>query len=150
MVRCDPVQLPPERIATLSRPDDRHARVVITGPVGVPRGITLPSGAASFWQLLLASRTMRIRLERRLPAVKTDLGWQTVASQDLPILGIDGTTVSWAGALELPTAIDPARPGDNSNWRVTVEEWERLPADPLPSGLPSTEARIVYADHLPL
>ena len=91
---------------------------------------------------------MRIRLERRLPAVKTDLGWQTVATQDLPILGIDGTMVSWAGAVELPTAIDPARPGDNSNWRVTVEEWERLPADPLPSGLPSTEARMVYADHL--
>jgi len=34
---------------------------------------------------------------------------------------------------------------------VTVEEWERLPSDPDPAtGAAQSDARIVYADHLPL
>ena len=36
-VRCDFVQLPPERTASVSRTDDRHVRVVVAGPVGPPR-----------------------------------------------------------------------------------------------------------------
>jgi hypothetical protein len=93
---------------------------------------------------------MRARLERRDPSVPTDLGWQTVAQVDLPILGVDGTVVSWLGQLELPTSLVPRRPGENAEWRVVVEEWERFRADPLPSGAPRLETRIVYADHLPL
>lgn len=151
VVRCDTVPLPPERIATVARPDDRHVRVVVTGPIGVPGGLPTEVPRPGFLQLLAASRTMRARLERRLPAVGTDLGWTTVATLDLPVLGIDGTTVSWAGALELPTPLAPRRPGENTTWRVVVEEWERLPADPDPAtGAAGVEARIVYADHLPL
>ena len=33
-VRCDHVQLPPERTTSVSRTDDRHVRVVVSGPIG--------------------------------------------------------------------------------------------------------------------
>ena len=152
VVRCDFTQLPPQRTATLSRPDDRHARVVVTGPVGVPGGLT-PIGldAPSFLVKLASSRTMRARLERRMPPIRTDLGWEAVASTTLPVLGIDGTEVSWSGELDLPVELGPARPGDSGDWRVTLEEWERLPADKdVETGLRRSEVRVVYADHLPL
>lgn len=152
VVRCDFAQLPPQRTATLSRPDDRHARLVVTGPVGVPGGVT-PGGVdgPGFLAGLASSRTVRARLERRVPAIGTDLGWQPVTSTDLAVLGADGTEVSWSGTLELPTVLPPVRPGDDADWRVTLEEWERLPADPDPvTGARRSEARVVYADHLPL
>jgi hypothetical protein len=72
-------------------------------------------------------------------------------STTLPVLGINGTEVSWAGMLDLPDALGPARPGDSGDWRVTLEEWERLPADKdVETGLRRSEVRVVYADHLPL
>jgi hypothetical protein len=146
-VRCDIVPIPPDRTATVGRPDDRHARVVVTGPVGVPAGLGAPRDG--FLAHVLASRTMRARLERHVPHVGTDLAWETVDAVDLPVLGIDGTMVSWAGALELPggATLPARRPGDGSQWRVTIEEWERLPADPVPGhdGL-TVQARMVYAD----
>ncbi|HUP99383.1 MAG TPA: hypothetical protein VM093_02890, partial [Aeromicrobium sp.] len=148
---CDFAQLTPERTATLSRPDDRHARVVVTGPVGAPGLLPeLLLFAPSFLAQVHASRTVRARLERRVPAVGTDLGWQAVAQVELPILGLDGTMVSWAGQLELPEPMPPRRPGESADWRVVVEEWERLPADPSPTGERRIETRICYADHLPL
>ncbi|HVF58333.1 MAG TPA: hypothetical protein VNJ70_00745 [Thermoanaerobaculia bacterium] len=147
---CDFAQLTPERTATLTRPDDRHVRVVVTGPVGVPKTFLPSLFSPPFVAHVQASRTVRARLERRVPAVGTDLGWQAVAQVDLPILGIDGTVVSWAGQLELPQALPPRRPGENTRWRVVVEEWERLPADPSPTGEFRLESRICYADHLPL
>jgi hypothetical protein len=151
VVRCDIVPIPPERTATLSRPDDEHVRVVVTGPIGVPGGLGSGSTVPDFFRQLLASRTMRARLERRVPGVGTDLGWRTVASLDLPILGIDGTVVSWSGTLDLPSAVPARRPGSNTTWRVVLEEWERLPADPDPAtGAPGVEARVVYADQLRL
>ncbi len=148
VVRCDFVPLPPERTATLSRPDDRHARVVLTGPVGAPAGMTASPG---FLQMVAASRVIRARLERKVPDVPGDLGWRTVETRELPILGVDGTVVSWSGELDLPSSLSPRRPGSSKTWRVVVEEWERLPADPDPgTGPQGVEARMVYADHLPL
>ncbi len=152
VVRCDFAQLPPQRMATLSRPDDRHARIVVTGPIGVPGGLT-PVGidAPSFLQQLASSRTMRARLERRIPEIPTDLGWESVSSTTLPVLGIDGTEVSWAGMLDLPVDLGPSRPGRSGDWRVTLEEEERLPADSdLSPPVFRSEARVIYADHLPL
>lgn len=151
VTECDFAQLTPERAATLSRPDDAHVRIVVTGPVGAPANV-LAGGFVElpFLAHVHASRTMRARLERRVPSVGTDLGWKTMAQVDLPILGVDGTVVSWVGQLELPEVLPPRRPGANADWRVVVEEWERLPADPAPGGLPQLESRICYADHLPL
>lgn len=157
LVNCDFVQVLPQRTALLSRPDAGHARVVITGPVGVPGGF----GRQTFPDQVAASRTMRARLENRDPSIATDLGWTTVAATELPVGGVNATMVSWEGELALPTPIAPQRPGDNADWRVVVEEWEHLRADPVPDssyvlpivgvvGVPRTGTRIVYADHLPL
>ncbi|MCB0909784.1 MAG: hypothetical protein KDB63_22015, partial [Nocardioidaceae bacterium] len=149
VVRTDFVPLPPERTATVTRPDRRHARVVVTGPIGVPD--MGPLTGDGFVERLLASRTMRARLERRRTDLTTDLGWETVDAVDLPVLGFDATVVSWSGQLPLPTALPPRRPGSNQTFRVVLEEWETLPADARGGG-PGTDAqsRVVYADHLPL
>jgi len=144
---CDFAQLAPERAATLTRPDDTHARIVVTGPIGIPRIVDGESRPGTFADLIGLSRTMRARLERRDASVGTDLGWVTVAQEVLPILGATGAIVSWSGQLELPVPIAARTPGEASDWRVTVEEWERLPADPLVVRVPSFEQRIVYADH---
>jgi hypothetical protein len=149
---CDFVQLAPERIATLSRTDETHARVVVTGPVGHPRVPQAVLGGAllqpSFLAAVAQTRTMRARLERFDATVGTDLAWVTVGQVDLPILGIEGTVVSWAGEIALPIAIPPKTPGTSDEWRVTLEEWEYLPADTGAGGTGGWEPRIVYADHL--
>jgi hypothetical protein len=44
----------------------------------------------------------------------------------------------------------PRTPGTNAEWRVTVEEWELLPADFELDGTGGWQPRIVYADHLPI
>jgi hypothetical protein len=60
------------------------------------------------------------------------------------------------GALEAPEDLPLQRPGENADWRVTVEEWERLPGDPptlAPGGAglpPVWEQRLIYADELRL
>jgi hypothetical protein len=151
VVLCDFVSVPPERTATLTRPDAQHARVIVTGPVGVPNLGSGPAKDAPFAQWLLASRTMRVRLERRVTGVPSDLGWETERTVDLPILGIDGTSVSWSGEVELPGATALRRPGTSTTRRITVEEWEHLPADPGDGDRRrGSQSRIVYADHLPL
>jgi hypothetical protein len=119
--------------------------------VGVPQIPLLSTTGPKYLQLLLASRVVRVRLERRINEIESDLGWKTVATQELPILGFEGTIVSWSAEIELPVSLPPRRPGSSQTWRVVVEEWERLPADRVEGerggGL---EARMVYADHLPL
>jgi len=53
--------------------------------------------------------------------------------------------VSWSGSLDLPTALPPRLPGGNPDWRVVVEEWEALPADPgLGGERRRVGTRIVY------
>ncbi|MGE3179636.1 MAG: hypothetical protein AB7O32_19340, partial [Vicinamibacterales bacterium] len=149
---CDYAQLAPERTATLSRTDETHVRIAITGPVGHPREPLASSAVprADFFNHVARSRRMRARLERFDPAVGTDLAWVTVGQWDLPILGASGAIFSWAGELPLPQAIPPRTPGTNAEWRVTVEEWELLPADTELGGTGGWQPRIVYADHLAL
>lgn len=91
---CDFAQLVPGRTATLSRPDETHVRVAVTGPVGYPRDPLLFQVApvpSDFLSHVTRSRRMRARLERFDPAVGTDLGWVAMGQWDLPILGVDGT-----------------------------------------------------------
>lgn len=146
---CDFAQLPPERTATLSRTDEMHARVVVTGAVGHPR-VERKERMGTFVELVAHTRKLRARLERFDESVGTDLGWSTIAQQELPILGVDGTMVSWAGEIALPEEVPPRTPGTSARWRVTLEEWEYLPADTGAGGTGGWQGRIVYADHLPL
>jgi hypothetical protein len=160
-VRCDFVQVTPERTASVSRIDDRHVRVVLSGPVGArlsPPDFAGPVSEplASFAARVSANRTVVARLQRRDPAIPTDLGWETVATRALPVQG-HGRNVheaAWVGVLDATEVIPLVRPGTNQDWRVTIEEWEHLQGDPVdlgdPHGAPVWEHRIIYADEISL
>jgi len=160
-MRCHYVQLTPERITSVSRTDDKHVRVVVSGPIGVR---TFPerghvSGDA-FAEAVGANRQVVAKLQRRDPALATDLGWRTVAAVELVVRGRGRNPyeAAWVGELDAGTVIPLKRPGNNPNWRVAVEEWEMLPGDPpssveAPPGTfarPIWERRLIYADEVGL
>ena len=166
-VLCDFVQLTPERTTSVSRPDVRHVRVVVSGPVGVripPRRpqtklLKFPTGVADLADWMKMNRTVVARLQRRDPNLPTDLGWKTVAAAELSVRGHGRTAyeAAWVGELEAPEDLPLRRPGENPDWRVTVEEWERLPGDPADLGAigampppPIWERRLIYAEEIAL
>jgi hypothetical protein len=158
-VRCDFVQLTPERTTSVSRTDLRHARVVVSGPVGVrdrrPGG-AFPTDIDAFADWVRVHRKMVARLQRTDPAIPTDLGWETVAAIELPVRGFgrNNFEAAWVGELKTPDKLALRTPGDGTEWRVTVEEWERLPGDPEdladPRSQPVWEQRLIYADEIML
>lgn len=150
---CDFAQLTPERSTAVARTHDGRIKVAVTGSVGLPRPWTEVSGR-TVGERLAPSRTMHVRLEKRVPAVGTDLGWQVVQAAVLPVLSSIGSFVTWEGYLDVPSS-DPARPGRKTtgNLRVVVEEEERLRADPPgpgESGPVRTSSRVVYLDQIVL
>jgi hypothetical protein len=162
---CDFVQLTPERTASVSRTDVRHVRVVVSGPVGIRTPPPSPqTGLATFPQAqpdlgawVRMNRTMVASLQRKDPDIPTDLGWETVDTVELEVRGIGENVfeAAWVGSLTAPVNIPLRRPGAESNWRVAIEEWEKLPGDPADLGArgrprPVWEQRLVYADHLGL
>lgn len=166
-VLCDFAQLTPERTASVSRTDVRHVRVVVSGPVGVRNppaapqidpGI-FPRNPRELADWVRVNRLMVARLQRRDPDIPTDLGWKTVDVVELDVKGTGSSTfeAAWVGSLEAPINIPLRRPGNQPNWRVTIEEWERLAGDPADLGFigivplpPVWEQRLVYADHIGL
>ena len=162
--RCDYVQLTPERTTSVSRTDDRHVRVVVSGPVGVRAEVPADTFGSpqAFANAVSANRQVVATLQRRDPAIPTDLGWKTVAVTELLVRGRGASQfeAAWVGELDAGRKIPLARPGGNPNWRVTVEEWERLPGDPpsVAEGAPPVaiavfpvwERRLIYADAVPL
>jgi hypothetical protein len=161
VVRCDFVQLPPERTATVSRTDHRHVRVVVTGPVGARSRVDasgpFSAGPVKLGQAVDHNRAVIARLQQRDPAIPTDLGWDTVTVTTLALRGYgsNGFEAAWIGSLRAPEDLTITRPGENRDWRVVVEEWERLPGDPASlapgaSSEPIWERRLVYADALHL
>lgn len=165
IVHCDFMQLPPERSFTLARPDDRTARVVVSGPIGVnllgtQRGAFIAAPQQPFERAKLAinaGRRLLARLERREPGSQSDLGWREIKTVTLELEGYDVERghASFVGSLTLPQPLPVVQPTQNhelgAEWRVTVEEIEILPADPEPgaTGL-GTEERLVYADTISL
>jgi hypothetical protein len=167
-VLCNFVQLTPERTASVSRTDVRHVRVVVSGPVGVrpellePQfpmvqpGVAFPQNPLQLRAWVRQNRLMVARLQRRDPEIDTDLGWETVDVAELDVRGTgeDMFEAAWVGSLAAPVNIPLRRPGADSNWRVTIEEWERLPGDPADlsqtRGGPVWEQRLVYADTIGL
>ncbi|MGI8683863.1 MAG: hypothetical protein ACR2MO_01965 [Acidimicrobiales bacterium] len=158
-VRCDYVQLAPTRTTSVSRTDDHHVRVVVSGPIGV-RSPRFPANLDDLRASVEPNHQVVVRLQRRDPAIPTDLGWETVATEQLTVQGtgpgVPDFEVAWVGAVEAPVAIPLRRPGSNADWRVTVEEWELLPGDPVTLApairpLPAVwERRLVYADEVSL
>ena len=164
-IKCDFVQLTPERTMSVARTDQRHVRVVVSGPIGVreppPRtdhAPTLgpPTAIEDYAAWVRQHRVVVARLQRVDPAIPTDLGWQTVATSELHVRGFGRNMfeAAWVGELKAPEIVALRTPGENAEWRVTVEEWERLPGDPAdladPSSAPIWEQRLVYADELTL
>jgi hypothetical protein len=160
-VRCHYVQLTPERTTSVSRTDNRHVRVVVSGPIGIR---TFPErgrpAADAFAEAVGVNRQVVAKLQRRDPAIPTDLGWKTVAATQLVVRGRGRNEyeAAWVGELDAGTVIPLQRPGANANWRVAVEEWELLPGDP-PSSIeappptfvrPIWERRLIYADEVAL
>lgn len=164
-VRCNFVQLPPERTASVSRTDTSHVRVVVSGPVGARHPWYADSRRGrGFPEAVAENRYVVARVQRKDPSIPTDLGWETVATEQLTIRSADPGTheVAWVGELDAGTDLALRQPLDAqgpSDWRVTIEEWERFPGDrPAPGGGPLRlvprepvwEQRLVYADEVSL
>jgi hypothetical protein len=159
-VKCDFQQLLPERTASVSRTDIRHVRVVVSGAIGTRGGAigeTFPPEAAGRHDAIRRNRIMVARLQKADPDIPTDLGWDTMDNVELIVRGTGRTPAeaAWVGELEAPEDVPLARPGENPDWRVTIEEWELLPGDPDPrvitsALLPSFRRRLVYAESLEL
>ncbi len=160
-VRCDFVQLTPERTTSVSRTDVRHVRVVVSGPIGIReppgRGTTTvapPPDIADYAAWVRMHRVVVARLQRRDPAIPTDLGWETITTEELTIRGFGRNIfeAAWVGELASPEDLPLKTPGENPEWRVTVEEWERLQGDPEdladPHSPPIWEQRLIYADEI--
>jgi hypothetical protein len=120
--------------------------------------------------LVHQNRVVVARLQRRNPALRSDLGWTTVDVRELEIRAADegAHAAVWVGELDagqevvLRRPLDPADPAPGappSTWRVVLEEWERFPGDrpsPRESGPvivappPIWEQRLVFADEVML
>ncbi|MEO8122605.1 MAG: hypothetical protein ABI633_00995 [Burkholderiales bacterium] len=160
-VRCDFVQVPPERLTSVSRTDARHVRVVVSGTVGVrtQRGQVVDAVAA-LASAVDQNRYLVASLQRRDPLIDTDLGWETVVTTRLTLRGTGpgNHEAAWAAELDAGEEIPLTRPGrGQSGWRVTVEEWEMLEGDPthmdiafVGIDIPRLEHRLIYADEFDL
>lgn len=169
------VQPLPGRTLTVSRPDRRHVQVTLTGVVsrlrqdpesapglaGEQLSADSPTGSAATQAALLQqSRTVSATVQH-LPQGGGDLEWESQGSVPLVAVSLEasrGYRATWTGSLQLPeTAGTPAgdaagypplrRPGSReSTWRLLVEEYELLNADPMVAGQEAVVPRLVYAD----
>lgn len=156
VVATDFVQLPPERIGTLSRPDKDHVRVSITGVSSATNapGLTLPASRPDkpeqLAPLLIKSHRVVATLQTRGKTSGSDLEWKSGTEVPCALAGVDATTykATWTAELALEPAEQLLTPGDSDDLRVQIEEYEILSADETPGtpGLTPTE-RLVYADH---
>jgi len=155
-VKCDFVQLLPERTTSVSRTDVRHVRVVVSGSVGTRGGDDdepFPPPPAIAAEAVRRNRRMVARLQRVDPNIPSDLGWDTVDTVELEVRGAGRSfrEAAWVGQLASPVNIPLQKPGDNPTWRVAIEEWEILlgdRADLGERGPREPERRLIYADEI--
>ena len=160
-VRADFVQIAPERTASVSRTDDRHVRVVVSGYTGHR------DRRAHDWARAVGQhRVVVARLQEFDPDIGGDLGWTTRDVVELKIRG-HGQSVAeavWIGELTsnvpIPIRTPPSTGADETatgRFRVRVEEWEQFEGDPPPQSEIRDhgrgaiwQGRLVYADDLML
>ncbi|MBF6339725.1 hypothetical protein IU450_28100 [Nocardia abscessus] len=166
-VTTDFVQLLPERIATLSRPEADQVRVTVSGATAFtnipgifgtpnpPPDVTNPNVFVAW--ALPTSRQVVATLQSKDPGSDSDLGWTKVEQVQCTVEGarvvlnstngsITELAASWSGVLQLDPANQLRTPGTVPELRVLVEEYEMLPADP--ESRKATISRLIYADHL--
>jgi hypothetical protein len=155
-VVTDFVQLPPERTTYVSRLDDHAVRVVVTGAISHRPEPPTAEGQPDLLAIAI-NRVLVARLQQKDPELAGDLGWITVDSRPLLFGSYDPVEhlIAWGTTLGADEAIPLQRPGPElSDWRVTVEEWERFPGDsdplapPLLRQFPVWEQRLVFADEI--
>jgi hypothetical protein len=112
------VQPLPTRTLTVSRPDQRHVHVALTGAVnwlrwnpevapeseGAQLGADSPTGEAAVRSArLLETRTVRATVQHR-PAGAGDLEWVTSTSVLVPAVVVDehGFSATWSASIDLP------------------------------------------------
>ena len=163
------VQPLPTRTLTVSRPDATHVQVTLTGVVdwlrwdpnsadGLPAeqlSPDMPIGDAGVRAARLQqSRTVRATVQS-LPDGAGDLEWQAWFSTSLSAVVVEesgGFRATWTGSVDLPASAGLRRPGETgSPWRILVEEYELLDADPSePGGQTARVPRLIYADSVAL
>jgi len=155
VVATDFVQLPPERIGTLSRPDADHVRISVSGVTALTNapGIGLPATPPdhdTLVDLLPQSHHVVATLQARSIASDSDLEWYGGTAVDCTLAGVDATTfdATWTAELPLQPSQQLLTPGSSAALRVQIEEYEVLSADPRPGETaPTATQRLVYADH---
>ncbi len=94
--------------------------------------------------------TMRVALERRVPGVPGDLGWERIGGEIELSAAASGFYVTWTGAIQLPSNIDNTA-GDHRLLITEAETFLRdypIAGDPMVSISPRdfVRERVVYAD----
>ena len=169
-VRCDFVQIVPERTAAVSRTSEGRVRVLVSGPVGYHDGDVGAAGGRAVSMVGLsaaaralagvaavgANRVLRAKLQTRDAGATSDLAWTTITQTDLTVRGYAGSLANlvWTGELDVPEGLPFARPTTPGTHRVRIEEWETFVGDPSdlgnPHSDPTRENRLIYADEFEL
>ena len=150
VVLADFAQLTPDRAATVTS-DPHHPRtlrVVVSGVA--PRGPqAVITGEPRPPQVSKHPTQIRVRVQRRDPAVPTELGWQDVAPEVATVkAAFDGRVAAqpdlamWAGAVTLASAPEAGQ------FRLVIEEYEYVSANyTLMEGrTPVQPGRLIYAE----
>ena len=158
-VRLDFAQLMPTRTSSVSRTDERTARVVVGGPV-LLRGLDRLAGQGRFRptdaERFDRDRVVTASLQFRAVATDGDLAWETRATRELPRRYLEDARFTCEGELVADRDVPFRTPQDTdegSSWRVLIEEWESFPADPATGhpdagGQLTRERRLIFADEV--
>lgn len=154
VVMTDFMQLAPDRTADVTVTDG-VAHVSVRGYSGrnilatIPANVFLPGieelgGAGE----TTPNTTMRMALERRVPGIPGDLGWERVGSEVTLAPQAVGYHVAWSGSIGVQAAA-----GSPGQFRIVLTESETflrdyMQGDPIVSTSPLdfVRERVVYAD----
>lgn len=155
-VLVDYIQLTPDRSAVVTADPyhPRHLRVTLSGPA--PAGpAPLISGAQPTEPVAAPTRVV-ITVQRRDPAIQSDLGWEdapagTAVVSPTPVVDASGR-VRWTGTVSFTTLPEPGQV------RLLIQEYEYLSANytvvtPGRRGAPARReqpSRLIYAETVEL
>lgn len=114
---------------------------------------TPPSDRDTFRDALSKSRRVVATLQARNTTSGSDIDWIDIVSVPCELAGVrfGSFEATWSAALPLKPEQQLLTPGTSDDLRVQIEEYEVLPADPVPGEqTPRATERLVYADHFSL